>query len=222
MNNTDIVLPNSVEEGEILNKKYKNDAKEFAIPNCIDIQNGNTSRNDNIPRNCVLQVGRLEPTKNQLSVLQAMMKHRDIPLVFVGKQNRRKQYYINQLKKLANSRGNTYFIEEIPQEQLSAYYSAAKVHVLPSFRESPGLVSLEALYYHCNIVVSGSKYCPIKYYKFDKYGYVCDPYSIRSIEKAVLTAYEEETKAIPESYFNYFNYKNAAKLTRDAYVSALR
>jgi glycosyltransferase involved in cell wall biosynthesis len=227
LSNIDLILPNSHEEGEILKQKYKSKAKEFDIPNCIDLHiddlaqgNGIPLSND-IPENCVLQVGRIEPTKNQLSLLQAMMKHSDIPLVFVGKQNKRKQYYIDQLKKLASKRGNTFFIEELSQEQLIPYYRSAKVHALPSFRESPGLVSLEALYYHCNIVVSESKYCPINYYKFDKLGYICNPYSVASIEKAVMQAYNNRPITISDDYFTFFNYQNAAKLTRDAYLLTL-
>lgn len=221
LNNTDVILPNSDEEGNILKRKYKNKAKEFDIPNCIDIHISNSQFEEYIPKNCVLQVGRIEPTKNQLSLLQAMMSHQDIPLVFVGKQNKRKQYYINQLKRLAKKRGNTYFVEEVPQEQLGSFYKSAKVHVLPSFRESPGLVSLEALYYHCNIVVSDSRYCPINYYKFDKYGYICNPYSVKSIEDAVLKAYEEKQIILPDGYFDFYNYKNAAKMTKEAYLSVL-
>lgn len=221
LNNTDVILPNSYEEGEILKKKYKNKAKEYDIPNCIDIHISDSQFKENIPKNCILQVGRIEPTKNQLSLLQALMNHQDIPLVFIGRQNERKQYYINKLKSLAKKRGNTYFVEEVPQERLASFYKSAKVHVLPSFRESPGLVSLEALYYHCNIVVSDSQFCPINYYKFDKYGYICNPYSVKSIECAVLKAYEEEQKILPEDYFDFFNYKNAAKMTRDAYLSVL-
>ena len=151
-----------------------------------------------------------------------MMNHKEIPLVFIGKQNKIKQYYVDKTKELAAARGNTYFIEEMSQEELCAYYKAAKVHVLPSFRESPGLVSLEALYHGCNIVVSNRRYCPTDYYRFDKIAYTCDPYSITSIEKAIIDAYNSAFVPVESGYFDFFSYANAAKLTRDAYIEVLR
>ena len=214
LKNCDIVLPNSDEEGNILRDQYGIDFNEMVVPNCIDINLAEENQDISIPMNFVLQVGRVEPTKNQLSLLQAMMKHKDIPLFFIGKQNKRKKFYIDQLKELAAIRGNTFFIEELPQSQLAQYYKAAKVHVLPSFRESPGLVTLEALFYGCNIVVSDDRFCPIKYYRFDRLGYICDPYSVESIEKAVVRAYRDKTVNVDNDYFDFFSYYNAAKITR--------
>ena len=221
LKNCDIVLPNSDEEGNILRDQYGIDFNEMVVPNCIDINLAEENLDISIPMNFVLQVGRVEPTKNQLSLLQAMMKHKDIPLFFIGKQNKRKKFYINQLKELAAIRGNTFFIEELPQSQLAQYYKAAKVHVLPSFRESPGLVTLEALFYGCNIVVSDDRFCPIKYYRFDRLGYICNPYSVESIEKAVVKAYRDKTVNVDNDYFDFFSYYNAAKITRQAYLRIL-
>lgn len=221
LQNCDIVLPNSNEEGDILREQYGVSFNEMVVPNCIDIKLMEEHQDINIPEDFVLQVGRIEPTKNQLSLLQAMMEHKDIPLIFIGKQNKRKKFYIDELKKLAAIRGNTFFIEELPQTQLAQYYKAAKVHVLPSFRESPGLVTLEALFYGCNIVVSDDRFCPVKYYRFDKLGYVCDPYSLESIEEAVISAYRDKTVSVGKDYFDFFSYRNAAKITRQAYLQVI-
>lgn len=122
---------------------------------------------------------------------------------------------------MAIQRGNTYLINELPQNQLAGYYKAAKVHVLPSFRESPGLVTLEALFYGCNIVTSNEKFCPIKYYQFDKFGYTCSPYSLKSIQRAVVSAYKGSKVKIPRNYFEFFSYQNAAKVTRNAYLELM-
>ena len=136
----DVVAPNSMEESEILRQQYKVDFVTTIVPNCIDkeISEGKTKNE----RKAILQIGRIEPTKNQMAVLLAMMNHKEIPLYFIGKQNKEKLFYINKLKKLAIERGNTFFIEELSQGELVKYYENSKVHVLPSFRESPGLVTL--------------------------------------------------------------------------------
>lgn len=221
LENVDLVIPNSDEEGDILKNQYGIKFKQVVVPNCVDIKIQETPKPLNIPSDFVLEVGRIEPTKNQLSLLEALMDYREIPLVFVGKQNDRKKFYVELIKRLAIKRGNTYLINELPQNQLAAYYKAAKVHVLPSFRESPGLVTLEALFYGCNIVTSDERYCPIKYYQFDKLGYTCDPYSLKSIQKAVISAYDGNRVKIPDNYFEFFSYQNAAKITRNAYLEML-
>lgn len=94
--------------------------------------------------------------------------------------------------------------------------------MLPSFRESPGLVTLEALFYGCNIVVSDYKFCPVNYYKFDEVGYICDPYSTKSIESAVLEAYYAPSKVVVQDYFDFFSYKNAAHIIREAYIKLMK
>lgn len=221
LSHVDIVMPNSDEEGAILEKQYGIDFKQVVVPNCVDIKLQEIEKPLDMPSDFVLEVGRIEPTKNQISLLEALMDYRDIPIVFVGKQNTRKKFYVDIIKKMAIQRGNTYLINELPQNQLAAYYKAAKVHVLPSFRESPGLVTLEALFYGCSIVTSNEKYCPIKYYKFDKFGYTCDPYSLKSIQRAVVSAYKENKVKIPSNYFEFFSYQNAAKITRSAYLELM-
>lgn len=221
LQNCDMVLPNSNEEGEILKEQYKTGFNEMIVPNCIDLNLSEEKQVISTPKDFILQVGRIEPTKNQLSLLQAMMEDRDIPVVFIGKQNKRKSFYIKQLKKLAEIRGNTFFIEELSQTQLAQYYKAAKVHVLPSFRESPGLVTLEALYYGCNIVVSNEKFCPIHYYRFDELGYICDPYSVESIKEAVISAYNAKPVCVDKEYYDSISYKKAAEITRKAYLKVL-
>lgn len=218
----DLILPNSDEEGEYLLSTYNSTVKSISVPNCIDIKMQSNLSSKNLPKNMVLEVARIEPTKNQLGVVLALMDEKDIPLYFVGKQNDCHKKYIKKVKALAEKRGNTFFIEEMPQEKLIEYYKAAKVHVLPSFRESPGLVSLEAMYYDANIVVADKRYRPTKYYQFDKYGYVCNPYSVKSIKETIMDAYNTDKRIVEKEYFKFINYKKAAELTRNGYISILR
>ena len=70
-------------------------------------------------------------------------------------------------------------------------------------------------------MVSDDRFCPIKYYRFDRLGYICDPYSVESIEKAVVKAYRDKTVNVDNDYFDFFSYYNAAKITRQAYLRIL-
>lgn len=221
LENCDYVLPNSTEEDNYLRKKYKVNYNSVIVPNCIDVKITNAI--DKIDyNNYILEVGRIEPIKNQLGLLLSLMDNPEIPLIFIGRKNESYKNYLEKLDKLALKRGNTYFIEHMPQEQLVAFYKNAKVHVLPSFRESPGLVTLEALYYNTNVVVSSERYCPIGYYNFDKIADICNPYDINSIKNAVLKAYERARPSLGDKYFDFISYNNAAKITREVYNDIIK
>lgn len=217
----DMILPNSYEEAQVVERIFGHfDYQVRTVPNAIAPLVSKDCVKD-VPemyKNCILQVGRIEHIKNQGGVIQACMGN-DIPIVFIGRIE--DPLYYNQIKKLADKRGNVHFLGEMPQEKIADYYSAAKVHVLPSLRESPGLVTLEAMYYGCNVVVSSEKYCPIKYYQLDKNGYVCNPFSVRSIRKAINKAYYDQRRQYDESLFQFISYENAAKHTQEAYDAVL-
>lgn len=216
----DCILPNSTEEDNYLKRKYKVNYKSVIVPNCIDIKLKPIQRTVGY-NDYVLEVGRIEPVKNQLGLLKSLMDYPNIPLIFIGKKNQNYQKYLSELEYLAKKRGNTYFIEHMPQEDLILYYKNAKVHALPSFRESPGLVTLEALFYKTNVVVSNEVFCPIGYYGFNNIASVCNPYNIDSIKEAVLEAYIRPKVNLEEKYFNFISYDNAAKITLEAYMNEL-
>lgn len=220
LNKVDMVLPNSTEEAEILKKQFGVQFNYKVVPNCIDVNIGNDVEACDREK-VVMEVGRIEPIKNQLSIVKALMKNKEMQIVFIGSPNDSFPKYLKSLYKLSKKRGNVTFINQMSQEELTVYYKKAMVHVLPSFRESPGLVSLEALRFGANIVVSNSKYCPIQYYKFDQLGFICNPYSIKSIRKAIFMAINKKKDYSLEEYYEYFSYDNAAKITYVAYQSII-
>lgn len=217
----DMILPNSYEEAKVVERIFgRFDYQVRTVPNAIAplVERDCVKDVPEMYKNCILQVGRIEHIKNQGGVIQACMGN-DIPIVFIGRIEDPRYYA--QIKKLADKRGNVHFLGEMPQEKIADYYSAAKVHVLPSLRESPGLVTLEAMYYGCNVVVSNETFCPIKYYQLDKNGYVCNPFSVNSIRKAIEKAYHDQKRQYDESLFQFISYENAAKHTQEAYNAIL-
>ena len=158
--------------------------------------------------------------KNQLNLVKALKNNPEIPIVFVGKNFGDKYYHT--LKKYAEKRGNVFIFDEIPHEKMAELYKKAKVHVLPSFIETTGLVTLEALINDVQIVTSDEKYCPIQYYHFDEFGFQCNPYDIKSIKKAILEAYNNPKQTKPnEDYKNFFCYENVAKMIYEIYLKIL-
>ena len=229
--NSDLLLPNSEEEMILcakdfhLEKQYIEN-KSCIIPNATEfseesINIENIKDNYQKLKNFILQVGRIEQIKNQLNLLLSLKDYPEIPIVFIGRYTDKK--YFDKLKKIAEKRGNVFFIEQMPHNNLINFYKQASVHVLASFRESPGLVSLEAKAAGCPIVVSSKKYCPINYYNFDKYASICNPYDKISIKNAVFTAIKLNTNnPLPDKYKTYFSYNNVAKLTYNSYLSLLQ
>jgi len=167
----------------------------------------------------VLQVGAIGEVKNQLRVIQALY---DVPvlLVFVGRKSSYDPAYIHHCHELAKKRGNVIFIDHLPHEQLPVIYAGAAVHVLPSWRETPGLASLEAAAAGCRVVStcigSAREY-------FGSQAWYCHPGSVSSIRRAVLEALNSPpTDALRWRVLNEFTWQRAARATLDAYHIAMR
>lgn len=225
---SDSIIPNSDEEMFVLCDDITMDykligEKYIAIPNAVDVSKLNKECNEIILPNLtdfVIEAAGIEPLKNQLSILKALMNNKNIPIVFAGAI--RDERYFKKIKEIAEKRGNVFFTGKIKEQQLFDLYKRAKVHVLPSFRESPGLSTLEALICGTQIVVSNEKFCPIKYYKFDKYGFVCNPYDVNSIRNSILNAYNNPKDiSLPDDYIKFFSYENAANMTYNVYERVL-
>lgn len=205
------ILPNSIEEGMLL-QKFVNieelQTKISVVYNGTDAsigKLGSLSRTEffqkyNLPPKYILQVARIEPVKNQINLLYALMKYKEFPIVFLGKVVN--AYYFKRLKFLARKRGNVYFVDAVPHEEIGDFYRYASVHVLLSLRESPGLVSLEALSYGCPIVVSNSAYAPVETY-FKSEPYIVDPFNFNEISRAVIAASNSSRREVKETIFTW-------------------
>lgn len=226
---SDLLLPNSDEELITVAKDVGVDvaelvAKTVVVPNAVDLassQNVRDSSIDDISRTAVAIVGRIEPIKNQLGVIQALMNRPEVPMLIIGRKSSDPKHdeYCRQVYAAGKERGNVQFIDEIPHEEVMALLARVKVHVLASFRESPGLATLEALYAGCNVVTSSEAYCPTLYYSFDKHATQCDPFSIRSIREAIERQLSAPKPLISPEYFESFSYDSVAKCTYGAYVT---
>lgn len=90
----------------------------------------------------VLNVGNIEPRKNQLRLAQAMKSHPDQKLLLVG--HVRDKAYFNEVMQEAGSQAT--YIGPLPHdsELLRSAYQACSLFCLPSTLETPGLAALEA------------------------------------------------------------------------------
>ena len=207
-----LILPNSIREGELcceFGRTLNQTSKIREVYNGVDVAGVTILPEDkffekyNIPHNYILQVGRVEYLKNQMNLISSMMDYPEIPIVILGNARKDRPYTI-QIKKLAQKRGNVFFIEGIPHNEVYSFYKYARVHVLLSMRESPGLVSLEALSQGCPVVISDDRFLPVKTYFRQNYRSV-NPYVKTEIQKAILESYDTEHKDIDMSDFSWDN-----------------
>lgn len=232
LKSVDWILPNSSAELEILVRDFDMPelrAKSSIVVNAIDNESFDNSHNeeaednkislklDKIPDNYILCVGRIEPIKGQAKIIKALMDKKEIPLVFIGAGSDSR--YGMFCKKLAEIRGNVFFIPPIRHDLLKLFYTRAKVHVLPSLRESPGLVSLEAVAFDNNIVTSYQ--APIwEYFRNDSF--VCNPLDLKSIRSEILNAYNSSFNSNLKNYvLRNFTWNQTATQTVWAYGKVL-
>jgi glycosyltransferase involved in cell wall biosynthesis len=222
----DLLLPNSTAELHHLAEWTKQnpsdlEAKTHVVYNAVDTE---LFEHESGSRAAVeaeygvtdylLQVGAMFPNKNQLSVLEATADL-DVPVVFVGRTD---SPYASEVQQRAANRSDVRVIGEVPHEDLKTLYSAAAAHALPSFRESPGLVSLEAALCRCELVISNENHCPVNEY-FGDNAHVCDPYSVDSIRDAIRNAMSasRNDETFRSRLRSQYSWKKTAEETLSAY-----
>ncbi len=220
---TDVFLPNSNLEMERIIKDFELGKPNYVIvPNAVDFKlfdYKNVHIEQKIQKdfeNCVLCVSKFSSVKNQLNIVKALS---GLPykLVFIGHVLPNHKKYFERVKK--ESGENVIFLGKIPHEKLPQYYKVAKVHILPSWFETTGLVSLEAAAMKCNVVITDKGYQ--KEY-FRDYAFYCEPDNIESIRNAIIKAYESSFNEEFRKYIlNNFTWEKAAEKTLEGYLRAL-
>lgn len=225
----DILLPNSRAEASMLMKDFALGkgckGKITVVPNAIDRhlftitpQKNTNSYTPDYLENFILSVCRISPEKNCLGLIEALWDVK-VPIVFVGGESPLCPEYVKICNQRGAERGNVLFLGQVPHEELTGIYAKALVHVLPSWRETPGLASLEAAAAGCRVVTTsiGSAY---EY--FGDAAWYCDPASKKSIKNAVLAALNHpETPNLRDRILDLYTWDVAARVTKSAYLKAL-
>lgn len=220
---TDVFLPNSSSEM----KRVIQDFPEAKNRPCVVVPNGvDRSVFDPekiVPResvleykDCILCVARIEGRKNQLNLVRAL---KDLPhkLVLIGKAAPNHRSYYEQIKKEAGK--NVHVVGQVAHDELPEFYKAAKVHVLASWMETPGLSSLEAGIMGCNLVATERG--DTRDY-FGDHAFYCEPDDVESIRSAILKACEKPmSQELREHILQNFTWERAAEKTLEGYELAL-
>jgi glycosyltransferase involved in cell wall biosynthesis len=215
INKAELLLPNSSNEYNRLLKDYLIEKAHWVIPNAIDPSL--FKEIENIKRDLVLCVGRIEGNKNQLNIIRAL-KNTKYTVVFIGTAAPNQKTYYEQCKSEADS--NMKFLDFIPQKELVQYYNRAKVHVLASWFETTGLSNLEAGVMGCNLVIGNRG--DVKDY-FEDYAFYCEPGDLNSIKKAIDNAWNSDVNnELKNKILQQYTWTQTAQLTYEAYKSVLK
>jgi glycosyltransferase involved in cell wall biosynthesis len=214
-----MILPNGEGELRLLKEKFGDIAPAMIIPNAADplfyLAQPERFRRKFGNGRFILSVGRISRRKNQLSLIRALSRY-DYHIVFIGPVNDFDYY---RECKMEPTRCRVSFIEALPPLELASAYAAADLHALPSWYETPGLVSLEAALAGAK-VVSTNRGTAYEY--FGQEAWYCDPLDPATIRSAIDEAlihpgYRELRERIRVQY----NWDKVAELTLAAYQQVL-
>ncbi len=168
-----------------------------------------------------LYVGNVYPHKNAELLIRSYKlfseKEPNAPLlVFVGKND----FFYERLKMMIRNLGmqsHVLFYHDVADDDLSSMYANACALVFPSKHEGFGLPALEALYHHVPVIVSD---IPV-------FRELLDPYAlfVKHDEYAWVEAFRTLSRGryrmqkIPSSFFDRFDWKKLAELTKTVYES---
>jgi glycosyltransferase involved in cell wall biosynthesis len=216
----DLLLPNGNGEVKQLMERFgKPIAPYRLVPNAADTAfyhaDPERFRRRYGSERFILCVARISRRKNQLGLIRAL-KHTGLRIVFIGPIDDYAYY-----RECRNEQGRCHvqFIDALNHNDLASAYSAAAVHVLPSWYETPGLVTLEAALAGCKVVTT-NRGTAFEY--LGNQAWYCDPQDGRSIRDAVMSALEHPGyPGIREKIRRDYNWERVAELTLDAYQFVL-
>lgn len=225
VSNVDYYLPNSEMEMDELCKAFHLKKERYSvIPNAIDSDIAKKQFDSPVPekfkkyQDAIICVGRIEPRKNQLALVKAL-DQTGLKLLLVGAVSTNQRGYFEEVKKIINANKNFYYIPKIENDELYQLYKVCKVSTLPSWLDTPGLVSLEAASMGCNLAIS-SKGSTTEY--FGQYAEYCLPDDLNGIKGAIEKAMAKpRAEELRQMIFNKYTWEIAAKKTLNAYMKLL-
>ena len=198
--------------------------KIVSLPNGVDTSHINTSPSlfadkYGIKSKYLLQVGLVEPNKNQFNVIRAI-NDLDIDFVIIGGPSRLNPYYFDKCRRIA--RKNVHFIGWIDNndELLWSAYCGSQATILPSRKEIFGNSIVEAGCCGSNLIKS--KELELTEYGLDRYFIDIDPEDINDIRKKIEYAMKKDKSPSQQADFiRVFGWGNVMKRYIEVYKRIL-
>ncbi|MCX6783724.1 MAG: glycosyltransferase family 4 protein [candidate division WWE3 bacterium] len=219
------LLPNALGERDAIKEDLGIEFKSDVVPNGVSPVFYNADSSSFIKEYgqfpFILCVGRLESRKNQLRVIEAVKILRQIDpalrLVLVGSYNPHHFEYSRLVKRALLENPWIVHIDQLPYLSMPAVFAAAKTHVSASWKETTGLVNLEAALAGCGVVAPRKGYCE-EY--LGENGEYCDPANIASIVSAITASFTHKpSEDFKQMILRDFTWEQTAKKTLAVYNS---
>lgn len=224
LEDSDVFLPNAKAEMDQIATHLDFSTGDYVVvPNAVDTESIRAARADDSGefdryRGWLVCIGRIDIRKNQMSLIRAL-EGSDYKAVFVGRKSPGHKEYADEVVRAIEANPNLEWIEQLPNADIYRLCKACKVSVLPSWFETPGLVSLEAAAMGCNIVVSPEG--TTRDY-FGDSAFYCDVNDPSSIRRAIDAAYEADYDVeFGNRILSEYTWEKAAERTIDGYEMAL-
>lgn len=167
------------------------------------------------------EVGRLEEIKNQLLLAKAFYRKNDYGIILAGLYRKDDSYY-KQIEKISEESKNIYAIGPLSRCDTLYLMKNLNVHVLPSLRETTGLVTLEAASLGTPVV--STLFSPNNEY-LNNYAFISNPLDLKDIKEKVELALQmpEYVRTEMRNYvLKNFTWERAAAQTAEVYRKILR
>ena len=212
-----MLLPNSMSEAQRFVAKYPHETPIKVIPNGVSKEKF-IHPCDN-PQKDVLCVARFEHLKNQINLMHAIVQT-DLKLTLVGDPSPNQHSYYQQCLEFAKKHPQQIeILTQYPSEKLPELYKQYKIHILPSWFETTGLVNLEAAAAGCNVIISNRG--DTHEYFGDRADY-CDPGDVASIKNALIKVSQTPSNdTLRQHVLQHFTWELAAQNTLEAYQEVL-
>lgn len=216
LENVDLFLPNSDNEGKIVQRKISAKVNYQVVFNAVD-KNKFYLKNYSERNKDSLIVSRIDPRKNILNLVDAF-KDINYQLDIYGNATPLHLGYFENIKQ--NITNNINLNDYVSHEKLIELYNQYKLHILPSWLETPGLSQLEAAACGCNIL-STNRGSAEEYFR--EMAVYCSPNSIDSIKDGIIESMlnSQNPKLMSEFVLDNYTWDKTALQTKKAYEKVL-
>lgn len=214
----DVLLPNAQGEARHIRDDLGVLTPTRVVANAIDAALFTPGFTSTREAGTVLCVGRVEPHKNQLGTIEALRGVDGVKLTVVGPPHPHHAVYYERCRQAATD--SVRLLPGVAHNDLPGLYAQHKTHVLASWYETTGLVSLEAAASGCTVVTTTRGHAA-EY--FGKDAWYCDPKNPASIRHAVVSALKSApSERLLHRIEQRFTWESTARDTLTAYEEILR